>query len=84
MTIRASYPVAARLQLAGLHAIDRVGLAKLESRLRSAFDYEVADTTMSIGSEANKLYEDAVLKGITPEHAQQLKKDMFHNPEAGA
>ena len=34
--------LAAQLQLAGLHSIDRVGLAKIESRLRSAFDYEVA------------------------------------------
>lgn len=34
--------LAARLQLAGLHSLDRVGVAKIESQLRSAYDYEVA------------------------------------------
>ena len=29
----------ARLQLAGLHTLDRVGVAKIESQLRSVFDF---------------------------------------------
>lgn len=33
--------LAARLQLAGLYAIDRVALAKIESQIRSLFDYEL-------------------------------------------
>lgn len=34
--------LAAKLQLVGLHGFDRVVVAKIESRLRSAFDYEAA------------------------------------------
>jgi len=34
--------LAAKLQLAGLHTFDRVVVAKLVSRLRSAFDFEAA------------------------------------------
>lgn len=33
--------LAARLQLAGLENIDRVALAKIESQIRSLFDYEL-------------------------------------------
>ncbi len=33
--------LAARLQLAGLENIDRVAVAKIESQIRSLFDYEL-------------------------------------------
>lgn len=41
--------LAAKLQLAGLHSIDRVALAKIESRIRSAFDYEVVVIASELG-----------------------------------
>jgi transcriptional regulator with XRE-family HTH domain len=34
--------LAAKLQLAGLHSADRVTVAKIESQIRSVFDYELA------------------------------------------
>jgi len=46
---------AARLQLAGLHSIDRVGLAKIESQLRSVYDYELALIAGALGVEAAEL-----------------------------
>lgn len=33
--------LAAKLQLAGLESIDRVGVVKIESQIRSVFDFEV-------------------------------------------
>ena len=47
--------LAAKLQLAGLHSIDRVGLAKTESQLRSAFDYEVAVIAHVLSVDAAQL-----------------------------
>lgn len=47
--------LAARLQLAGLESIDRVSLAKIESQLRSAFDYEVAVIARVLGVELDRL-----------------------------
>lgn len=47
--------LAARLQMAGLHSLDRVGVAKIESRLRSAFDYEVAVIAQVLGVEMDRL-----------------------------
>ena len=41
--------LAARLQLAGLHSIDRVAVAKIESQIRSAFDYEVVMIAGALG-----------------------------------
>lgn len=46
---------AARLQLAGLHSIDRVGLAKIESQFRSVFDYELAVIAGALGVEVAEL-----------------------------
>lgn len=43
--------LAARLQLAGLHNIDRVGVAKIESQLRSVFDFELAVIAAELGME---------------------------------
>ena len=43
---------AARLQLAGLHSLDRVGVAKIESQLRSVFDFELAIIASELGVEA--------------------------------
>jgi len=46
---------AARLQLAGLHTIDRVALAKIESQLRSVFDYELVVIAAELGVEPGEL-----------------------------
>jgi transcriptional regulator with XRE-family HTH domain len=61
---------AAKIQLAGLHGIDRVGIAKIESRLRSVYDYEAAVIALVLGvtmenllpgrSDLNKDLEDLV------------------------
>jgi transcriptional regulator with XRE-family HTH domain len=34
--------LAAKLQIAGLHSMDRVAVAKIESQIRSLFDFELA------------------------------------------
>ena len=41
--------LAAKLQLAGLDGFDRVVVAKIESQLRSAFDYEAAVIARVLG-----------------------------------
>ena len=41
--------LAAKLQLAGLDGFDRVVVAKVESQLRSAFDYEAAVIARVLG-----------------------------------
>lgn len=45
--------LAARLQLAGLENIDRVAVAKIESQIRSLFDYEliVIGIVLKVSSE---------------------------------
>ena len=45
--------LAAKLQLAGLENIDRVAVAKIESQIRSLFDYEliVIGTVLKISPE---------------------------------
>jgi transcriptional regulator with XRE-family HTH domain len=45
----------ARLQLAGLHTLDRVGVAKIESQLRSVFDFELAVIAAELGVEPGAL-----------------------------
>lgn len=45
----------ARLQLAGLHTLDRVGVAKIESQLRSVFDFELAVIAAELGVEPGML-----------------------------
>jgi len=45
----------ARLQLAGLHNLDRVGVAKIESQLRSVFDFELAVIAAELGVEPGVL-----------------------------
>jgi transcriptional regulator with XRE-family HTH domain len=45
----------ARLQLAGLHTLDRVGVAKIESQLRSVFDFELAIIARELGVDPTKL-----------------------------
>ncbi len=47
--------LAARLQLAGLHNFDRVTLAKIESQLRSVYDFELALIARELGVEPTKL-----------------------------
>lgn len=46
---------AAHLQLAGLHTLDRVAVAKIESQLRSVFDYELAVIARELGVDPTKL-----------------------------
>lgn len=47
--------LAARLQLAGLHTLDRVAVAKIESQLRSVYDFELALIARELGVEPTKL-----------------------------
>lgn len=47
--------LAAKLLLAGLHGFDRVAVAKIESRLRSAFDYETAVIARVFGVSTDDL-----------------------------
>lgn len=46
--------LAARLQLSGLHSLDRVAVAKIESQLRSVFDYELAMIARELGADPEK------------------------------
>ncbi len=47
--------LAAKLQLAGLDGFDRVVVAKIESQLRSAFDYEAAVIARVLGVTLDEL-----------------------------
>ncbi|MEM6914920.1 MAG: helix-turn-helix transcriptional regulator [Verrucomicrobiota bacterium] len=47
--------LAARLQLAGLHSFDRVTVAKIESQIRSLFDFEVIVIAEVLGVPFEKL-----------------------------
>lgn len=47
--------LSARLQLAGLHNWDRVTVAKVESRLRSVYDYELAILCEVLAVDSSKL-----------------------------
>ncbi len=47
--------LAARLQVLGLNSIDRVGVVKIERRIRSVFDYE-----LKIIADALKITTDAL------------------------
>jgi len=51
--------LAARLQLAGLHHVDRVAVAKIESQIRSVHDYEVAVLADVLGVESRGLFPGA-------------------------
>lgn len=46
---------AAKLQLAGLHSIDRVTVAKIESQIRSVFDFEMALLAQTLKVEMSDL-----------------------------
>ena len=58
--------LAAKLQLAGLHSADRVTVAKIESRIRSVFDYELVMIAKVLGTDPASLMP-------SPE---KLKKDL--------
>ena len=58
--------LAAKLQLAGLHSADRVTVAKIESRIRSVFDYELVMIAKVLGTDPASLMP-------APE---KLKKDL--------
>ncbi|MDF1862599.1 MAG: helix-turn-helix transcriptional regulator [Verrucomicrobiales bacterium] len=47
--------LAARLQLAGLHSFDRVTVAKIESQIRSVFDFELAILADVLGVSSEEL-----------------------------
>jgi transcriptional regulator with XRE-family HTH domain len=47
--------LAARLQLAGLHSLDRVSIAKLEMQIRSVKDYEIVIIASELGVETSRL-----------------------------
>jgi len=55
----------ARLQLAGLHTIDRVGVAKIESQIRSVFDFELAIIAAELGVVPGELLPS--VRRIKPE-----------------
>jgi len=48
--------LAARLQLAGLHSFDRVTVAKIESQIRSVFDFEIAVLAEVLGVRPEELF----------------------------
>lgn len=47
--------LAARLQLAGLHTFDRVTVAKIESQIRSVYDFELAVLSEVLGVPSEDL-----------------------------
>jgi len=47
--------LAAKLQLAGLHSADRVTVAKIESQIRSVFDFELAVIAKVLGTDPASL-----------------------------
>ena len=58
--------LAARLVLSGLEGADRVWVAKVESQIRSVFDFELAVIASVLGVKA-----DGLLPG-----GEELKKDL--------
>jgi len=60
--------LAARLQLAGLENIDRVAVAKIESQIRSLFDYEliVIRAVLKISPEEFVAVPDRSLRANLP------------------
>lgn len=60
--------LAARLQLAGLENIDRVAVAKIESQIRSLFDYElvVIGTVLKVSPEEMLAVSDRSLRANLP------------------
>lgn len=58
--------LAAKLQLAGLHSVDRVTIAKIESQIRSVFDFELMMIAKALGTDTVSLMPSP----------DQLKKDL--------
>ena len=58
--------LAAKLQLAGLHSVDRVTVAQIEWQIRSVFDYELALIARVLGAGPEAL--------IPP--PENIKKDL--------
>lgn len=48
--------LAARIQLAGLHSFDRVTVAKIESQIRSVFDFELSVLAEVLGVRPEHLF----------------------------
>lgn len=49
---------AARLQILGLSSIDRVGVVKIETRIRSVFDFELKIIADALKIESDSLFPD--------------------------
>lgn len=47
--------LAAKLQLAGLHSVDRVAVAKIESQIRSVYDFEMVVIAQVLGADISSL-----------------------------
>lgn len=60
--------LAAKLQLAGLENIDRVAVAKIESQIRSLFDYEliVIGTVLKVSPDEMLAVSERSLRGNLP------------------
>lgn len=48
--------LAARLQVLGLASIDRVGVVKIETRIRSVFDYELRLIADALKTDTDSLF----------------------------
>jgi transcriptional regulator with XRE-family HTH domain len=57
---------AARLQLLGLRSIDRVGVVKIETRIRSVFDFELRLIAEALKMDMNALFPST----------EQLRRDL--------
>ena len=67
--------LAARLQMAGLEHMDRVVVAKIESQIRSAFDWELAVIAEVLGVEVSALLpEKRKLKRDLPDLVRGKKE----------
>lgn len=58
--------LAGRLQVLGLESIDRVGVVKIETRMRSVFDFELQIIAAALKSDVATLFP----------HLEQTKRDL--------
>ena len=69
--------LAIKLQLAGL-SLDRAGVAKIEARIRSVFDYELAIIAQVLGVTADNLFPP---KKSLAEQLPALLEGSIHKPQ---
>ena len=65
--------LAAKLQLAGLESIDRVGVVKIESQIRSVFDFEIQVIAEVLKVETSELFPDF---HITKKNLPELRRGL--------